>query len=607
VTCKELFRSYPPLATTLLSLIKEENSPVHPVLFPLLLLLARLQPLSRQRNQSGDDTISKLFIDPIINCLGHVHHKVRLVAARALAVLCSGDHERGAILAKCIEKLSFNNTTEIARTSHNLDHGVLLAVKYLLGSSTDPHEYLDKSVLDAIIYYSTWCNFELLCPPSCTAIALEVWQIAALMDLRSTMRPPLLATAFKVVRSVEEVSTRDSGKATIGLSDLAKIASKCACKIAFSYIFDASTSVEARMRYTEIVEHCFTSENYDIMLYSVKAFKKGIYDAVDNIVADDENLLSTNMNILETVSKLAIRCISSIFSRDKFEAHPPTLRRLSRIALESIYALKYMNVTGVTLVTHLIDFSADDLWKMCLYLLRVGGYSMNEKEMLNKEENLSGGNALAGNALQLTSFVIYEMFLHQDTAAPLSSHLSRSIELFVYLVRQSIHPLSSWKIRHSAAISVKESGLVHTSKTAYSKMMYTELIQLFQDSDDDVRYEAGRAIFTSRKLPTVSLKHLELASSKLSSDFSTIDMFNRILGRLGNLCTSVESKLATATREYNYTVHSPAPNSILNLCTARKIFEEEDPNPYLEVRFRNIVLRCKMRASLLTCLNVQCV
>ena len=95
ITARELFRSYPSLASCLLCMITEESSKImskdalHPSLFPILLLISRLQPaIYSSADIDVDETLSR-FINPILRCLGHVHHKVRMMAARALTVLCS--------------------------------------------------------------------------------------------------------------------------------------------------------------------------------------------------------------------------------------------------------------------------------------------------------------------------------------------------------------------------------------------------------------------------------------------------------------------------------------------------------------------------------------
>jgi len=609
VTCKELFRNYPPLATSLLSLIKEENANAlfqdsfHPTLFPLLLLLARLQPLSMQRAQAGDDEASNLFVDPIIDCLGHVHHKVRLAAARALVVLCSGDsnyedatNSRRDILNKCTQKLSiFAPKSE--PVSHNQDHGILLAIKFLLGSSAQPEKFVEERLQEAILYYATWCEFTLASPPFCTSAALDAWHIVcpnsfSAINIDRAGASNLLETAFKVVRCVEFLSRKTGpSSGTVGLSDLGKAASSIASRIAFICIFEFSCSSEDRSRCIHIVQHCFESCNYDVMLHSVKSFKKGIYDAVEDSQSCE---ISVKREILSAVAKLAFKCLSRISRRDKNCAHPPTLRRLSRIALEAIHALNItcVNAGTATRVTNLIEVSAPDLWKIASVLLYSSGYDMTGAAEV-KPENLSGGNGLAGNALEFASFAVSDMSANEAYGS--HAELASFIKTFVSLIDQSTHPLSSWKIRYSAAVAMQESGLVHMSNEdcrqigphiEESKLqLCLKLLELFQDSDEDVRCAAGRAVSLSRNkilAPKVSLMNLEQVSLRLTMEYSTLEMYNLLLSRLVSVCGDIQSKLSTTVKEYECTLHAPKPDEILNLSTERKIFEEEDPNPYVE-------------------------
>ena len=170
ITATELFRSYPPLVSVLIALMKEETdsnvskSTLHPTLFPLLLLLSRLQPISMSRIDPNTDYISNMFIDPVIHCLGHVQQKIRIAVARALAILFSGDDEkrnrknsssRCILIERCVKLLS-NPTHGTPEVNHNQDHGTLLALKYLLVGCPKPYLYFNESLMDAIGYFGSW-------------------------------------------------------------------------------------------------------------------------------------------------------------------------------------------------------------------------------------------------------------------------------------------------------------------------------------------------------------------------------------------------------------------------------------------------------------------
>eukprot|EP00554_Chaetoceros_debilis_P014698 CAMPEP_0194123918 /NCGR_PEP_ID=MMETSP0150-20130528/56526_1 /TAXON_ID=122233 /ORGANISM="Chaetoceros debilis, Strain MM31A-1" /LENGTH=2190 /DNA_ID=CAMNT_0038817389 /DNA_START=149 /DNA_END=6718 /DNA_ORIENTATION=- len=610
VTCKELFRRYPPLAMYLLSLIRKESSETsmadstHPTLFPLLLLLARLQPLSLQRQHGPDDEISQLFIDPIINCIGHIHHKVRLVAARSLAVLCSGDEDDGdiisslgSILTKCLERLSFVDSKYIG--SHNQDHGALLTIRALLRSSQKPQKYFNGKLSKAVIYYATWCHFQFSSPPSCTAIAIEILHIVTKrIDIggdQSFSYQGASATiqeiAFKLVRCVEEFSKRNSRSGMIGLSALAKSAAGVLCDETFSRIFDASTPSRTRQHSVNLTRHCFCSSNYDIMLYSVKAFKKGIYAAVDEVLELQIDSRKKE-SILRSISELSFGCLFTLVDRDLLKSHPPTIRRLSRIALEAIYAFKSLSPTGATSITGIIGIDVESIWPVLMLLLNLGGYVMSQTE--KKAENLSGGNGLPGNALELVALALYENCNNLQRSSVSPATLLGRISLLVNLLQQSTHPLSSWKVRYSAAVAAKESSILSLESCDFLKMgpkaeslrleIYLLLLELFQDSDEDVRCATGRALTkASVSFPAMALKNLEETSKEVSTMFLSSDMLTLLVRRLVHLCNDITQNLKRSMDEFSFTTRVPELKDILNLCSVRKIFEEEDANPFEEI------------------------
>lgn len=650
-TAKELFRSYPSLARVLMALIKEGNAAsghqqlVHPTLFPLLLMIARLQPLCFQKVQPDDDGMLGGFVDPIIDCLGHVHHKVRLVASRSLAILCSSDSEtrdgssRGAIIDKCIGRLSYFTKTK--QISHNMDHGILLALKYLLSFAPQPEKYFHGNVQEAIVYYATWSRFTLASHPLCTAIALEIWYNVSFkaQQLSFTMFPKqnhveLPLVCIKLINCISLLSCKSSSREVSGCSFLGRVVSEITCKISFYHIFATSCSSEERTKYVGIVENCFTNSNYDIMLHSVKAFKKGLYDALEKLNHDKNCTSLRKIDILCSVGKLALRSIYIILNGDTSTCHPPTLRRLSRIALEVSYEIKSISTQNMKDVSHgtdlsldsgfddvgknghggenlmpdspnalfdsflrdkipkqdekyisiaeVSDFSLNQLWDISMRLLSIGGLETMEKKI--QGDNTGGGTVLAGNALELSAFVLLELRTTENREASLP--LSRQINVFVRLIEDATHPLSSWKVRHSAALGILTSGLMRMSQKESSidvsrAKLYVKLLELLQDSDEDVRRAAGRALSNSMA-PTVSLLTLQDASLHLPMEMQTHEMFNLLLNQLAARNKNIIKLMSNLLSEYEYTASNPKVESILNLNSERKIFEEEDPNPYEE-------------------------
>lgn len=640
-TAKELFRSYPSLAVVLLALIEEENATsgyqqvLHPTLFPLLLMLARLQPLCSQKVQPDNDGTLDRFVDPIIKCLGHVHHKVRLVASRALAILCSSDSEirdgssRGAIIDKCIKRLSYFAKTK--QISHNLDHGILLALKFLLRFAPQPQKYLQGHVYEAVIYYATWSRFTLASHPLCTAVALEIWFIASFQAQQPSYiachKQPhmtLPVVCVKLINIISMLSTKSSEGDVSGFAYLARVASEITCKNAFHHIFAPECSSEERAKYVGIAENCFTDPNHDVMLHSVKAFKKGLYDALEKLNHEKNHTSLRNVDLLSSVGKLALRSLYTILNRGATACHPPTLRRLSRIALEVLYGIQSMNSqrtkcgsdapkmsedarsgdalmtdsptvlfdsllrtkmhkqTGNAIsITEVSDLSLNQLWDMSMQLLCIGGREAVDQKI--QGEYMSGGTVLTGNALELASFVLMELCTAADNEA---LQLTRHVKVFVQLVEDSTHPLSSWKVRHSAALAILNSGLmrmphIESSIENSRAKLYIKLLELLQDNDEDVRRAAGRALSNSFA-PMVSMLTLQDASLNVPMEMQTLDMFNLILDQLATRSKNLINQMNNLLTEFEYTASNPKLESILNLNTERKIFEEEDPNPYEE-------------------------
>lgn len=451
----------------------------------------------------------------------------------------------------------------------------------------------------------------------------------------------LVTVARKIIHCVDTLSRKSFDTATNVFSDLGRVASAVLCKLAFSVIFQVSCSSEKRKQYEEIAEECFTDFNYDVMLHSVKAFKKGLYSAITTLSHDANCTFLQKREIFSSIAKLAIRSLLKILKRDGSMSHPPTLRRLSRIALEVLRELKSIGaVDGTDLngmaslslksdsdvfvtdanfcdnvilysdqtvsinrgssksmitskdrawfsITEFTDLSSQQFWDMSVMLVRIGGY--NPADMNMKPVEVSGGTGLAGNALELMAFAILEQLNSVSTE---SSLFSKQINIFVNLIGQLTHPLTSWKVRYSAVAAINNSELIRMSSKAHNipqplidasiSKLYLKLLELLEDGDEDVRRESERALSTSRQA-TISLMTLQDVSFNLSAHFQTKEMYNLLLNNLADRCRPIEHQMTNLLTEYQFTTNNPTElENILNLNAERKIFEEEDPNSYEE-------------------------
>lgn len=154
------------------------KEPEHPSLYPILLLLSRLQSASSSGGDEGIHDIVAPFISPVIQCLGHKQHKIRIMAARALAKLCTGDGDeinilssRKALLMECESILI---VPESQYCDWNKCHGALLGIQTLLRGSSNTSFYVGKGkhLGKLLLGFATWC-INISGPPTCIAVALQ--------------------------------------------------------------------------------------------------------------------------------------------------------------------------------------------------------------------------------------------------------------------------------------------------------------------------------------------------------------------------------------------------------------------------------------------------
>lgn len=589
ITCKELFRSYPSLLTALVELITEENSTssfvdaLHPTLFPLFLLLARLRPLTHERAHDGESHVSDILVEPILGCLGHAHHKVRVVASRALAVLCTSEHsqDKSSRITMIQTIVSHCNLTD--STDHNLTHGVLLAIKALLMSASNPETCYTSDLLSLVSYFSSWGTFTCKVHPYCASVALEIQYHRYLRaklthdcNVENHLKSELHSTSLKVISMIEHLTR--NGHDIVGLETLARVSSAIVCTISFDAIFDIFTSNSIRSHYISSFKHCLTSINHDIMLHSAKSFKKKTYDAVATLVDPSGN--KRDLEILQKISCICMLSTIELLQKTSIP-HPPTLRRLTRIALECIYAYKH-KVGDSFCFIDIIGIEQCEIWMALKQLLSLGGFAFEQNKM--NYDALGSGNGLASNALELCALYVCDILHTNNQNTANEKHLD-VLATYLDLVRQSCHPLASWKVRYSAALGTRHNCLsqikINNPDAENMRLeVLLQLIELFQDSDEDVRREVGRTLcHTTSDFESLSLLHLEKITNSISEKVDGSRMFLLLINRILSICNSIMIHVDSITKEYSCTI---ACQDSLNLDTDREIFEEEDPNPYEE-------------------------
>lgn len=576
-------------------MIKEEcqdstsKESIHPVLFPLLLMMSRLQPIYLSQIDPSTEEISMRFIQPVLSCLGHVHHKVRVVASRALNVLCSGDEDtrkdsvsRRILITKCIELLSINSP----KTScHNKDHGVLMALKCLLDSRNcrNPHIYFDESLKKVLSHYASWGEFRTTCPPSCVAIALDIWhciyksvqsnlELSEIYLASRGISLSILDVVINLVRYIEDITVQKRST-IIGLATLASTAGKVAIEIIFPHILSAQT-LDQCVHYLRIVQDLMCSEIFDVMLHSVKSFKKKIWTLVES----NNDAISKNLSpTLNLVYQTFTQSLLTIYRRDGSLVHPPTIRRITRCILET--AAKYRSLSS----DHKIEFG-----ECSLHIL----YDLFSALLFLDTQSDNHGTYV-GNALELMALTIPELWDSKDNSH--SFHRFKSdINLFVDQVfKLSDAQTENWKLRLSAASSIKESKILVCNLNPSSPLrkivnkheisLYFRTVQLLQDNDEDVRRVAASALLGCDE-QTASLCRLEQGYRFLVKTYSNENslftlLTNQIITEMRDLVPTISEII----EEYNCSLRSDELSEVQNLSSKRKIFEEEDISAFEEV------------------------
>ena len=586
--------------------MKEETSKLpsiitlHQALYPLLLLLSRLQGAKYSTVDSGANTMLKLFIDPVIKCLGHVHYKVRIMASRVLSILCEGDSEESCgessirvLIRKCLNIISFRPDQTLIHCNHNLDHGGLLAIKVLLTTSSNPVRYFKGHLLQAITYYATCCEKRWTSPPPCITVALEAWFHVSNFnktpaEITAVDHDSLQDVAYGIVHHIEALENLGGGKNLVGLADLAAMVTRIVCKISTGIIFNTATKSSQRVEHIARMRHLFESVSYDVQLHAVKSFKKNICQTVDELVNETAVDTEERRNILQSVCAMMLGSMVTVIKTQSIGAHPPTIRRISRCALELVYAYRFLAISNAMSVSQLSGCSSSSFWDILLQMRVIGGGMVEVSTLCS--ENAHSENILAGNTLELMALLLAEQL-----ASTTSGDIINKIALFVHCIHSSTDPLSFWRVRYSAAVAIWECGFLswdasdnneeNTQLNSHRLHLQLQVLKLLQDSDTDVRHAAGRAIMKRENHPTVALVTMEVAYSNICQHISISKLFPILINQLVQGCHGVEDQVILSKYEFSFSTNAPLPSSILNLSMKRKIFEEEDSNTFKEVSF----------------------
>jgi hypothetical protein len=157
------------------------------------------------------------------------------------------------------------------------------------------------------------------------------------------------------------------------------------------------------------------------------------------------------------------------------------------------------------------------------------------------------------------------------------------------------NPKLNWRLRYSAATAIDVSGLLSTSfiSTNDIELLFVSIVSawftLMQDSDTDVRLSAAKARLEAGCIHPVS----ELAAAQVFDSYKVLHQPELVLQTLFRLLDKLTLNVYTKLEQVKNEFH--AEEDYHNVGTSRPIFEEEEPNSYIEICYlaqliaRNIV------------------
>ena len=623
ITATELFRTYPMLPKFLLHMMSkgvedmehEDSSSskasmasssrfLHPSLYPILLLLARLQPVAVSGENAVD--VTEAFIPTVLLCIKHRNHKVRLVAARALANISSDETCRQsfveALIKKCEDMLLISEQNQ---QDWNTTHGALLGIHHLLRKMLDPGLLLHRSdELRARLYrFVESAGDSFWCPPPCASIVLETLNNAAAQSSKggTCFKEEVVQTSLMVVSKLNQFGQISPLAGRIGEARLGAVASRAFCDCGREQVWDPAMDFEKRELLLNSLSCLLENDMVDVRLEATKAFKKSICSEIDRLLAiidvpNDakrdtilrialllQTALMAELNRTESASSSAVVCIAGI--------HPPTVRRLSRCFLECCHALRALDFDLETNVETSEVLSARNMWEIAVKMMGLEEESGQSISLMDTDKPLNG------NALELMAFAVHAWASSGN--GPENGFIVTELRLFVQLLSHLNDVHASWRLRHSIVVAIETSRvlLFDTANDAVKASqldLFSELLALLQDSDPDVRFVAGRAIMRTGCRENLCIKQslssqllLERGYMVITERFIAGEMNARLLQSLVVSCRGIIDSLDSLEYEMSQSENAGSPRQLMNLGTDRKIFEDEVANPFEEVLLAN--------------------
>jgi HEAT repeat protein len=607
ITATELFRRYPSLSSFLLSVMNagiSESIKSHgrsdstSQVFPILLLLSRIQPVVGSGMIAAERT--ELFIPMIIECLKSRDHSIRSAAARALANLCSGDQidcSSALMLLKGRTEVLSNALTKKSQTNWNEMHGSLLAIESLIRSSDLAKKIFRELKTDrTMLAITDWTSSSPRFPPCCIATAIDILVYFSLemdnLELQAETR-----TCCQHI-----LSRLGSTDESVGAAKLGAAAASGQCAVLLPSLWNTRAHNPGFQQLLNELSKLLENDSIDARLAATKSFKKEIYDYLDQLLLSDDNdqspvdfrrqtVVSIARMLRLTLRKEMDRDVSSPSSL--LGTHPPTVRRLSRCLLGCSQA--YKALTGGKTGDFLTVLGGQEgaLWDISLQI--------TERESFTGEDSLesNGETLLSANAAELMAIEIAREIQRSTEKTGDDAIFSGRVSTFVKVVARLNDPHSSWRSRYSAALAIEASSLLtpimeNKGADLWRKSLLVEILRMLQDSDSDVRSAAGQVasqMFCSAsefqasltQLPQLILEATYPQIRNMAPDDDEHEFMNTLINTILLNCQGAMDSIALLQSEIRHSTDtSDSSSSLLNLSTSRKIFEEEDPNPFEE-------------------------
>jgi hypothetical protein len=204
-----------------------------------------------------------------------------------------------------------------------------------------------------------------------------------------------------------------------------------------------------------------------------------------------------------------------------------------------------------------------------------------ESLMTSKTSEIAGPCKLSGNAVELLALLIADEQRNEHSS---DESLQHKVNFFCAAVDQATSTFSNWRVHYSAAVGIKESLLLSESRLQtvgqQRLTLYLGLLQLLQNNDEDVRQASAKALRTNSH--HVSLLAMKFGYKSLCTQLEEEQVLSLMLNQISECSQGLDGLVKSTMDEYQHSISNILPSELLNLSMKRKIFEEEDPNPFEE-------------------------